>query len=318
MPARRTAPSIVATALLAALLAGCAGPAATEVGERPTRLETASAARPAPTAVPAPASFDAKGFVAGIETPADCEQSAREVRRSNPDQGWALLRACVEKPRFARGPFVQLGLLTSGAWDEDLQNRPDAAVLVGRIIASRGGDVEGDLPALQKNRVPVFSLSAALRQPEVYKGRWVVLRGAMGELRSEGPLQAALIYESSLQGATREMEVGPKYRSEYQSSVSGNATANSSRYGSASASGNVTRQGSSSQVKVERRFENEKRSTGRQALGRLAKPDPFLEPGQEFVFVGRFDGVRPAPEGETAAALVTLVGYFAPAALVVQ
>ena len=303
-------------ALTAAL--GCA--TAPAIGDLPVPLDPGPQMHPAATApVPPPAAaFDAKAFAASLESPSECEASARRLRRSSPDQGWALLRACVERAPFARGPFVQLSLLTTGAWDEELQSRPDAPQLMTRLIAARGGDVEGDLSTLQKSRTPVFTLAAALKQPDVYKGRWLILRGALQELRSEGGAQAALIAESTLRGATREMEVGPKYRTEHQSSGSGSAEVRTTRFGDASARGNYSTQGSSSSSMVKKRFENEKASTGRSALGRLAKADPFMEPGKEFVFLGRFDGLRQGPEGEDPTPILTVVSYFAPSPLVVE
>ena len=114
------------------------------------------------------------------------------------------------------------------------------------------------------------------------------------------------------------MEVGPKYKTERQSSGSAAVDVKTSRYGNASATGNYSDQGSTTSSKVVRRFENEKTATGRSALGRLAKADPFMEPGKEFVFLGRFDGLRPGPEGEEPTPLLTVVSYFAPSPLVVE
>ena len=312
MNARLAIPLLLTAAL------GCA--TAPAIGDKPVPLDPGPQMHPAaPAPVPPPATaFDAKAFAASLETPAECEGSARRLRKSSPDQGWALLRACVERAPFARGPFVQLSLLTSGAWDEDLQSRPDAPQLVTRLIAARGGDVEGDLSTLQRSRTPVFTLAAALKQPDLYKGRYLILRGALQELKSEGGVQAALINESTLRGATREMEVGPKYRTEHESSGTGSIDVRSTRFGNASARGNYSNQGSSSSSKVVKRFENEKTSTGRSALGRLAKADPFMEPGKEFVFLGRFDGLRQGPEGEDPTPLMTMMSYFAPSPLVVE
>ena len=309
--------SCASLVLVAAL--GCARVPA--VADRPTALDPGPPMHPAvPAPLPAAGStpFDAKGFAASLESQSECEASARRLRRSSPDQGWALLRACIERAPFSRGPFVQLSLLTTGAWDEDLQGRPDAPLLMTRLIAARGGDVEGDLSTLQKSRAPVFTLAAALKQPEVYKGRYLILRGALTDLKSEGGVQAALISESTLRGATRELEVGPKDRIERTSSWGGSADLRATRFGEGEARASTSSQVSTTSARLVRRFENEKQSTGRSALGRLAKADPFLEPGKEFVFLGRFDGLRQGPEGEEPTPLITVVSYFAPSPLVIE
>ena len=57
--------------------------------------------------------------------------------------------------------------------------------------------------------------------------------------------------------------------------------------------------------------------TGRKVLGRLPEADPFLEPDKEFVFVGRFDGAKPSNADEKVA-LLNILGYYRPAALVIQ
>src|SRR5436305_11169045 len=141
----------------------------------PTRLEASPRAAPP---------FDAKGFASGQLTPVDCEKSARQLYEMRPDQGWAALVACVERTRWPRGEFTQLERLTGGFWDQDLQTRADAPRVIAKVIALRGGDVEGDIPLAQKSRVPLFTLAAALRQPDVYKGRWVLVRAAVSEIKA--------------------------------------------------------------------------------------------------------------------------------------
>jgi hypothetical protein len=64
--------------------------------------------------------------------------------------------------------------------------------------------------------------------------------------------------------------------------------------------------------------ENVLNPTGRKVLGRLPEADPFLEPDKEFVFVGRFDGAKAASEDQQKIAVLNVLGYYPPAALVVQ
>jgi hypothetical protein len=274
---------------------------------------------PAPTrleAVP-PRLFDARAFAAEQPTPAECETAARVQRQTSPDQAWDALRACVERSRWPRGEFTQLERLTGGFWDQDLQTRADAPRLIARVIALRGGDVEGDIPLAQKSRVPLFTLAAALRQPDVYKGRWVLLRGALSDLKQEGGRAAALVRETSLRATSREVQVGNISRSESSSSTSFRGEAQTTRYGNARGSGQFNSRDRTEHSTLRQKFENERVETGRQAVGKLAQADPFLEPDKDFVLLGRFDGVKPG-EDEKPIAVLSITGYFSPNALLIQ
>jgi len=289
--------------------------------------------------------FDAKAFAARQPSPFDCESSARRLRESSPDQAWAALAACVERQGWPRGDFTSLERIIGGFWDEDLTTRADAPRLIARIIATRGGDVEGDIPLVQKSRVPLFTLAAALRQPEVYKGRWVLVRGALSEIRQDGGRTAAMMRETSLRATAREVQVGNvsrvdsssngTYRSDGQTSRNGTArgsaqysgTGGSSQYGGSAQYSGGTRYSGSSQYSsgsrteyssVKQKFDNERVETGRLALGRLAHVDPFLEPEKDFLFLARFDGVNPSRDQEQPVALLSIAGYFQPNALLVQ
>lgn len=277
--------------------------------------------------------FDARAFAASQPSPFDCEVSARRLRETAPDQAWAALVACVERQGWPRGDFTYLERITSGYWDQDLVSRPDAPRLIARIIAARGGDVEGDIPLVQKSRVPLFTLAAALRQPDVYRGRWVVLRGALSEIRQEAGKPAAMVRETSLRATAREVQVGTVSRVDRSGSgsVSANAqasgrynagTSSGARYsssGSYSASGSAqySSSGRTDYSTVKQRFDNERVETGRLAMGRLAEPDPFLEPEKDFLFLARFDGVSQA-HGDAPVAVLSIAGYFRPNALLVQ
>jgi hypothetical protein len=282
----------------------------------PTRLE----------AVPrSPPPFDAKGFAADQLTPLECEKSARQLYEIRPDQGWAALVACVERSRWPRGEFTHLELLTRGTWDQELQTRPDAARMIAKVVALRGGDVEGDIPLVQKSRVPLFTLAAALRQPDVYKGRWVLVRGALSEIRQDGNKAAAMMRETSLRATAREVADGPISRrdSSYKgtaqgefSSSSRNSSGNRSDY-KASGSGQYSASGRTEYSSVKQKFENERVETGRRAVGKLPQADPFLEPDKDFLFLARFDGVNPGQDQQPIA-MLSIAGYFQPNALLIQ
>ena len=306
------------------------------------RSAPVSAAR---TAARAPQAFDAKAFAAGQPSPFDCESSARRLRDSSPDRAWAALAACVERQGWARGDFTYLERVTGGFWDEDLTTRPDAPRLIARIIASRGGDVEGDIPLVQKSRVPLFTLAAALRQPDVYKGRWVLVRGALSDIRQDGGRTAAMMRETSLRATAREVQVGNISRVDRSSSGTSRNDGQSSHYGTARGAAQYGGTGGSSQYSgsaqysggsrysgnsqyssgsrteyssVKQKFENERVETGRLALGRLARADPFLEPEKDFLFLARFDGINPSREQDSPVALLSITGYFQPSAFLVQ
>ena len=295
-----------------------------------------SAGSAARTSARAVQPFDAKAFAAAQPSPFDCESAARRMRDVAPDNAWAALAACVERQGWPRGDFTYLERITSGFWDQDLTTRSDAPRLIARIIASRGGDVEGDIPLVQKSRIPLFTLAAALRQPDVYKGRWVLVRGALSEIRQEAGRTAAMVRETSLRATAREVQVGNVSRIESSSTGTSRNDGQVSRYGNArgsaqySGSGHYSggaRYGGSSQYSssnrteyssVKQKFENERVETGRLALGRLARADPFLEPEKDFLFLARFDGVNLSRDLQQPIALLSIAGYFPPSAFLVQ
>ncbi|HUJ25312.1 MAG TPA: hypothetical protein VLW85_04785 [Myxococcales bacterium] len=261
--------------------------------------------------------FDARSVAADQLNPQECESAARQLRQSNPDQGWQLLVACVDRARWPRGEFTQLELLTRGPWDSDLSTRPDAPRIVAKVIASRGGDVEGDIPLAQKSRVPIFTLAAALRQPDVYRGRWVLVRGALSEMKQEGAKTAAMLRETSLRATSREVQVGTMSRTEHSGSTSVNAQVQTTRYGNAQGSAQISNRGKTETSTLKQKYENERIETGRVAVGKLAQADPFLEPDKDFLWMGRFDGVRPGDD-EQPVAILSIAAYFPPNALLIQ
>lgn len=291
-------------AVVLCFLLACATGEPALVPPTPTRLQ----------AVP-PRVFDARSFAAEHFTPADCEVGARHIRQDNPEQGWEALRACVDRTRWPRGEFTQLERLTGGFWDQDLQGRPDAPRLIAKVIALRGGDVEGDIPLAQKSRVPLFTLAAAMSQPNVYKGRWVVLRGALGQVQQEGGKSSATLKETSLRATAHDRDVGESRHS--STSARGGNVEIRRRDGDSIRMQNGARLESESYSSV-RRFDNERSETGRQAVARLPQADPFLEPEKDFIFIGRFDGLKPGNDDNKAMAVITLSAYFSPNALMVQ
>lgn len=289
---------------------------------------------PAPTARPA---FDAAAFAAEKLRPAPCEQTARGMLAESPNDAWAALKVCAQNP-----DFTLLRELLAPAWAEQLKKRPDAMRMLGRVIANRGGSIGRDVAVLNESRFPLFSFAAAMAQPDTYKGKHVLLRGVVTDLKTKSGANTVMLAEYSLAGSETDMEVGPRSytKSNREGSVtssrsgSGNASYNTTKYGSGSAKGSfrsdqtVSGRSSSSTVsgKTVKKFDNTSTETGRQALGKLAKADPFLVPDKEFVILARFDGTRmsdnSAAEDEegaepTAIGVLTILDYVEPNALVV-
>lgn len=315
--------SLAATLCLAAL--GCAT-AATETRseERETQAYAPASASPADSVLAAslePKTFDAKGYAATFPRAPQCEQAARALQPRSADTAWAVLKACI-----GHQDFTVINRLIDGAWDKDLQSRPDASLLLARVIARRGGDVAGDLAMLRQRRIPLFSLQAAIAQPETYQGRLVLIRGRITEQRSQGGTPVVMLTEVGLGAKTTDVEVGPAFTSSHRTSANGTMSASSPEHGSASleASGRV--QSDSRHARTRQHTENVTTETGLEALVRLTKPDPFLENEREFIVLARFDGVRatsreepqPDDEGPGKLAVVSLVAYFEPAALLLE
>jgi len=208
--------SSLAIALALAVAAG--GAAALRAEE----VEPADAAPP-----PRQQAFNARAWVSRQETAPECEASARALRHSNPQSAWEALRACIEVGRFSRGPFTQIALLTA-YWEEELRSRPDAARVVGQVIANRGGDADDDISRLQKVRMPVFTLGAAMKQPDVYKGRWVILRARLFDVKMDARSATAMLAETSMNSAEGLRNSGDVYVSSYSRSGTYNGSSTGS------------------------------------------------------------------------------------------
>lgn len=155
-------------ALFVLLMCGCATEHAVEV-EDPACCKEVN--KP-----PATRGID---FAEVVNAPERCEAAARAELPS--PAAWQDLWICVQS-----GHFTALRELLSGAWDRDLKTRPDAPLLLVRVIAARGGNVDGDLKLLHDRRVPLFSLSQALARPDLYKGAFLIVRAT---LSSHGVLE---------------------------------------------------------------------------------------------------------------------------------
>jgi hypothetical protein len=278
------------------------------VQEPPARVEKAE---------PAP-SVDPTTFASRYATPAQCEAGARRLLAVSRDDAWAALRSCVEGTHF-----TLLGAILSNAWAEELRVRPDAAPLIAQVVAQRGGSVEGELRLLHARKVPIFGLTAAVAQPEVYKGRYLLLRARVADVRSDGDKPTVWLVEQQLGSVASEQEVGYATRKDSVSVKSGMVGGDVGLLGRSNLDGQIASSKREQRSTTVLRYDNISDETGVEALGRLSKADPFFAPGKDFVVLARFDGLRTTSGGgeddEEAPKLpvLTIVSYHVPHPLVV-
>ena len=280
--------------------------------ERPARR--ASRADPGPV----PSRPEEKAFGARYATPAQCEVAARRLLATSRDEAWSALKSCVERTHF-----TLLNALLSDAWAEELRVRPDAAQVIAQVVAWRGGSVEGELQILHARKVPIFGLSAAVAQPEMYKGRYLLLRAQVADVRSEDDRPTVWLVEQGMGSVAREQAVGYATRKDSVKVHSGAVGGNVGILGPSNLGGQIATSEQEVSSSTVQRFDNITDETGREALGRLQKADPFFAPGQDFVVLARFDGLRVTSSGEEddedapKLPVLTIVGYYTPHPLVV-
>lgn len=306
-------------ALLGSLSAGCGASHShvTWTEESPRREEAALAKSEAEPPPPS-ALADPKAFAARYSNPAVCEAAARRLQARSREEGWAGLKACVEHT-----PFTQLDALLGRAWAEDLRVRPEGASLIARVVAQRGGSVTGELQRLQQQRIPIFSLSSAMDRPDTYKGRYVLLRAQVADQRTEGERPTVWLVEHTLQSVETHTPVDYGERSDTVSSFSGDLDGQTQLTGPGRLGGVVTTRQRTDRAMTRRHWDNISDETGREALGRLPRADPFLETRRDYVILARFDGMRllsGGADGEDEAPripVLTIVSYHPPQPLVV-
>jgi hypothetical protein len=281
MPRKKPA-SRQAWALICALaMTGCATSRALEEDTR----DQPSSSGPRATELP-PDPLNAQTFAAQYPNPNVCERQARRYLSLSRDDAWAALKACIEGT-----PFTSLQALMSGAWSQELRSRPGAAALIAKVVAHRGGSVEGDLRLLNEQRLPIFSLAAAIAQPDTYKGRYVLVRAQVGDMRTAEEKPTVWLVEQGLGSVASEQQVGIATRTDSVSTTSGNVGGETT-LGGGNVSGSLAKDKTTRNSHTILRYDNISSDTGRAALGRLQKADPFLAPGRDFVILARFDGMR--------------------------
>lgn len=318
---RRLPWTLPAWALLGSLAAGCGASHShvTWTEEPPRREQLAAPAPQAEAEPPAPAaSADPKAFAARYPNPALCEAAARRLQPESRDEAWAALKACIEHT-----PFTQLSALLGRAWADDLRVRPEGASLIARVVAQRGGSVAGELQLLQARRIPIFSLASAMDRPDTYKGRYVLLRAQVADQRTEGERPTVWLVEHTLSSVETNAPVGYGERIQTTSTYSGDLSGQTALTGPGRLGGSVDSRQTEDRVTTRKHYDNISDETGREALGRLQREDPFLETRRDYVILARFDGMRLTSGGadEDAEApripVLTIVSYHSPHPLVV-
>jgi hypothetical protein len=294
-----------------------------EGASAPAAAGGAQPAAPAPAPAPAElttdelASLDPVAWAGRQPRGAACEAAARALLPRSRDKAWATLRACVQ-----RGRFTELTRVVDGAWEEELRSRPDAGVVIAAIVAARGGDVTGDLGSLRQRRIPIFSLGPSISHPDLYKGRLVMLRARVDDIRTEKGRTTVQLAEFAVGGRTHWVEGNTRAVRNSTARGSASVDVTTSRYGSAQGSAKFDRNSTTTWGRETKRHDNVAEETGNLALAKLASPDPFFEPGRQFIVLGRFEGVRQlATESEDATstvAVMSVVAYFEPAAMMLE
>jgi hypothetical protein len=252
------------------------------------------------------AAFDPAAYAARYPQPLECEVMARSLQASSREQAWSVLQACV-----STGRFWPLRALLTPAWLPDLRMRPDAANLLARVVASRGGEVQTDLGLLHDARLPLFSLEDGLENPTLYTGRLVLVRAKVEELRHEGGTLIAALAERTLASERRSRQLGV-------SEIEAQDLTDTDQAPPVKGFANRHRGTWRSERRVEAPYYvNVSVDTGRLALASVPVADPFFEPGHEFLVLARFDGLEPPDDPRDApVARLTLVSYQKPAGLV--
>lgn len=270
-----------------------------------------------PAAATAPGAKGPKLAAQEYIPPLDCERKARALRSQDRNAAWTALRACV-----ARGHFTQLHAVVA-AWGDDLRERPDAPVLLAEVVAARGGNVKQDVRVMRDAKIPVFSLRDCVTQPQLYEGRYVMIRGTLEEVRTSGDAVAARLTEHALQAEEWEVPLGRIHRKVAVTRYGGSASGNLGALGGGTIGGQLNVSDDDYEMDVARRYDNVLVETGRDAVIRLGGPDPYLENGRDLVLLARFDGVRPSSssaddEEPDLVPVLTLVDYAVPNALVMD
>jgi hypothetical protein len=193
-----------------------------------------------------------------LPAPERCEAIARSYVPTAPDRAWYELWQCV-----AAGRFTALRPLLDNAWDHELRTRRDAPLLLTRVIAARGGNIEEDLQLLHDRRLPLFGLSQVMARPELFRGALVIFRARVSE--------HGVVDETRLVSQPWDVPLSPAERITTQAP---------SPFAARTRRDYVTS-----------RYHNLDVATGTRALAAI-EADRFIDAEEALVVLGRFEGTR--------------------------
>ena len=130
--------------------------------------------------------------------------------------------------------------------------------------------MEGDLRLLNEQRLPIFSLAAAMAQPDAYKGRFILVRAQVGDVRVAEEKPTVWLVEQGLGSVATEQQVGTASRRDTSSTTSGNLSGETTLVGG-NVNGSLSKDKTTRDSKTVLRYDNISSDTGREALGRLPK-----------------------------------------------
>jgi hypothetical protein len=289
-------------ALELVLVCACATPAQTVGGEPMVLWEDAPP--PAPVAKPPPLTeAEARDIALAYDAAHTCETTARALRSKDRARGWAVMEQCILRP-----DFTDLETIVAPPWADDVIASGHAQDLVARVIAVRGGDVANDLRIVRKKKIPLFSLSAALAEPDSYKGRIVLMRGSSRGGRANGGGRALLVAETKVMAESEWIPAGPRSRIINDTDARDRSTGTTK--------GAFQERTDRTEGNVVEVLHNVSVETGNEVYASIEGDAPFLEPGTDYVLLLRFDGTREVAEGSEVdeRAVATVVGFFEPEA----
>jgi hypothetical protein len=283
--------------------AGCAS-SSSGVGTEPTVLwEDASQFDRAPLAPLSP--DEARRIALAHDAAHNCEQTARALAKKDPLRGFAVMHECIN-----RNDFSDLEGLVEGMWADDVARAPDAALLLAHVMAVRGGDVENDLKLLRRRKMPVYSLQAALAEPESYAGRAVIVRGNARDGRVTGAGRTFRLVETKVMAESEWVTAPGTSRL-----VTRDHGERADQPGvDVKGRGTVERGSRDATEKVEIEH-NVSVKTGRALQARVETGEPSLEPATDYVIVLRFEGERETKDDEGNVDVEptgVVTGYFEP------
>ena len=225
---------------------------------------------------------EARKIAAAHDAAHSCEQTARDFARKNVERGWAVMHQCI-----LRNDFSDLEILIDGGWAPHVAAADDAASLFAHVIAVRGGDVESDLRLLRRKKMPVYSLQAALAEPDSYRGRFVLVRGTARNGRAAEGGRTFRLVETRVMAESE--WVSPPNSARLSTRTSGTVADQPGI--DIKGRGVVENNQRDDSTKVEI-LHNVSVETGRELQARVKSDEPSFEPAIDYVVVLRFEGVR--------------------------